>query len=883
MKKFKALIVLVILTVALQASQAFKITQSSQLLSGNKAKGIIGDYLIDNNTASFVISNISHKINPGKSGGLCLDATLKGGLDDFDLLYLYLNNDYPRQAVYTSLEIVSAGAPHDSAHIRVSGVDSDNASIKIITDYILYDNTPTLKVKTEFKNTSSSAIKSYGIGDAFSWGSTPFVPGKKAIVNWLASTTPNTVYGYWAKKSFDAIHGSYWSDTTIEEEDLKAGETTSMTRYFTLAENLAGVYNNYLDAKALPSGDVNVTVLQQGEAFDNALIWFIKEFDPKPTLEVTTDNLGSASSRLETGNWVCTVTGGGQTENKSFSILDNSSTNIAFDLDAPLTPQLGYDTLTIIQSPLINIPAMALPGDTIEIKIELVTTESVESVALVFNNRENDINFIETNESSPFGLRILNAYLPEKMLYGLYDLKLYCTGPDSLDVSESSIYVIPEYKKEFTIIHVTDTHLPSHLYWGDEGLETDFTELEDFEAVIDDINIINPDFVLHTGDFINDGEIEALGIPSISLAKTLLHKLDVPLYLVAGNHDLGGWKATPAPDGTARRTWWNFFGWKYLSSLSPTDVTTQDYSFNYGKTHFIGLEAYDNYDEWRKELYGNTSFISSQLTWLNDNLAKHSDDSLIVLFYHYDFKNELNLTDLGVDIALWGHVHGNNEDNAHPYSISTEATCDGRRGYRIIRIRNNEMVFNQAVRAGENGNNISQVYNADSTLIRINNTFDFDLENCLVKFPLEHNKTLDYLSNAELFQIDTLSDQKMVYALVNVPANSMAEVSIVTKEKEVAIDTIFPETPFLMKAYPNPFNPKLAISYQLSANSNLTINILDINGRLVDTLYTGYQTAGNFELNWDASMQPSGIYFINATIQNDSGIEQFVEKCLLMK
>ena len=148
-------------------------------------------------------------------------------------------------------------------------------------------------------------------------------------------------------------------------------------------------------------------------------------------------------------------------------------------------------------------------------------------------------------------------------------------------------------------------------------------------------NIINPDFVLHTGDFINDGEIEELGIPSLSRGKKLLHELDVPLFLVAGNHDLGGWISTPASDGTARRTWWKYFGWKYLSSTSTTATTTQNYSFDYGNAHFIGLEAYDNYDKWRYDLYGDDSFISSQLGWLSNDLAEHADADLKVLFYSY--------------------------------------------------------------------------------------------------------------------------------------------------------------------------------------------------------------------------------------------------------
>jgi len=233
-------------------------------------------------------------------------------------------------------------------------------------------------------------------------------------------------------------------------------------------------------------------------------------------------------------------------------------------------------------------------------------------------------------------------------------LKIMCTGVDSMDISEHALYVIPEYKSDFSFIQVTDTHLPSHHFWGEAGLETDSTELEDFLAVIDDINIINPDFVLHTGDFINDGEIEALGIPSISRGKALLHELEVPLFLVAGNHDLGGWDSTPASDGTSRRTWWKYFGWKYLSSTSTAATTSQNYSFNYGETHFIGLEAYNNYDRWRETVYGTDSFTSPQLQWLNNDLAQHINDDLTIAFYHKDFQSQLNLSSLGIDaVLLW--------------------------------------------------------------------------------------------------------------------------------------------------------------------------------------------------------------------------------------
>ena len=163
--------------------------------------------------------------------------------------------------------------------------------------------------------------------------------------------------------------------------------------------------------------------------------------------------------------------------------------------------------------------------------------------------------------------------------------------------------------------------------------------------VIKDINLIHPEFVLLTGDLINEGELEDFEcLRNQTLAVKLLEKFEVPVYLVPGNHDLGGWDATPPSQGTARREWWRFFGWRQRE-IPPTkaEYLTHDYSFDYGNTHFTGLEAYDNYDRYMYDIYGDESFISSQITWLKNDLAEAGDKTK-VLFYHYDFKHELNLS-----------------------------------------------------------------------------------------------------------------------------------------------------------------------------------------------------------------------------------------------
>ena len=106
-----------------------------------------------------------------------------------------------------------------------------------------------------------------------------------------------------------------------------------------------------------------------------------------------------------------------------------------------------------------------------------------------------------------------------------------------------------------------------------------------------------------------------------------------------------------------------------------TEYLTHDYSFNYGNTHYTGLEAYINYDNYLNYIYRAESFIESQITWLNADLAAAGDMNK-VLFYHYDFNDQLDLSSLGVDMALWGHNHKNTGSiYSRPYNLSTAETC----------------------------------------------------------------------------------------------------------------------------------------------------------------------------------------------------------------
>ena len=70
---------------------------------------------------------------------------------------------------------------------------------------------------------------------------------------------------------------------------------------------------------------------------------------------------------------------------------------------------------------------------------------------------------------------------------------------------------------------------------------------------------------------------------------------------------------------------------------------------------------------------------------------------------------------------------------------------------------------------------------------------------------------------------------------------------------------------FLGQNYPNPFNPSTTISWQLPVGSRQTLIIYEVLGNEVTTLVDEYKPAGSYQIEFDASSLPSGIYFYKIT------------------
>ena len=71
-----------------------------------------------------------------------------------------------------------------------------------------------------------------------------------------------------------------------------------------------------------------------------------------------------------------------------------------------------------------------------------------------------------------------------------------------------------------------------------------------------------------------------------------------------------------------------------------------------------------------------------------------------------------------------------------------------------------------------------------------------------------------------------------------------------------------PDNFVLYQNYPNPFNPTTKIKYFVPQGSNVRINLYNILGSEINTLYNGFADAGDHEVTLDGSKLSSGVYFV---------------------
>ena len=100
----------------------------------------------------------------------------------------------------------------------------------------------------------------------------------------------------------------------------------------------------------------------------------------------------------------------------------------------------------------------------------------------------------------------------------------------------------------------------------------------------------------------------------------------------------------------------------------------------------------------------------------------------------------------------------------------------------------------------------------------------------------------------------------------------------ITDVKETHNSTI-PNKFDLNQNYPNPFNPSTKISYSIKEASIVNITVFNVLGQEVAQLINGFRNTGTYEVTFDASALPSGMYIYTL----EANGQRFTKKMTLLK
>lgn len=140
--------------------------------------------------------------------------------------------------------------------------------------------------------------------------------------------------------------------------------------------------------------------------------------------------------------------------------------------------------------------------------------------------------------------------------------------------------------------------------------------------------------------------------------------------------------------------------------------------------------------------------------------------------------------------------------------------------------------------------------------------------------------TVPYISELQGEAVGWTSDQMGYYTISEEPGGIPAHLyfyprlitSVANNEENIS------SLP-LTQNYPNPFNPVTKIRFFLSNTSNVTLKIYDVLGHHIETLVDNRITAGQHEVEWNATGIASGVYLYQ--LQTDRFIES--KKLLVLK
>lgn len=223
------------------------------------------------------------------------------------------------------------------------------------------------------------------------------------------------------------------------------------------------------------------------------------------------------------------------------------------------------------------------------------------------------------------------------------------------------------------------------------------------------------------------------------------------------------------------------------------------------------------------------------------------------MFEDWIVENNVVITDHWHGISLFGAknckvvnntVVDQNTSTPGPPWIQITAHKDGTKS-------TNNIVKNNLTTSLSNDTNIGQVgYNM---IISNYDAFFVDYQNFDLRLK-EGCRAIDAGTNEDAPEIDILGNARPQGQRVDIGAYEYTESTGVQRSHQLVPENFF-------KNYPNPFNQTTCINYQIQESNIVELSVYNLVGERIATLVNERQSAGEYNVQFDAFDLTSGLYF----------------------
>ena len=132
--------------------------------------------------------------------------------------------------------------------------------------------------------------------------------------------------------------------------------------------------------------------------------------------------------------------------------------------------------------------------------------------------------------------------------------------------------------------------------------------------------------------------------------------------------------------------------------------------------------------------------------------------------------------------------------------------------------------------------------------------FSLDLteEAMVADYRTDGNETILVIVVPESNELFTYTGDFEIVDMIVANSEGRIDVNVINTPQEFILNT----------AYPNPFNPITNINFALPIESEISLEVYDMQGRVVEVLVSGNMKPGFHSVVWNADSHASGVYFV---------------------